>query len=242
MKELFDIAFSQVNMVLTILMILLILYWLFTMISGIDFDLDLDVDIDIEVDADVDLDIDADSNIEGGNLDFEDIANTEVNKEDIIGKRRKPLKWWQILLIYFNFVGLPFMFTFTCWIFIWWLCTTITTNLTHSYDSNFGFIFFLGAIIPSLFITKVFTTPFKSFFKNLNKDGDAPIDLLGRKGIILSTVSKDKMGSAEVVVDGNPMSIYVKSLNGEQINYHQKILVIKQSDDKNFYYVQSYND
>ncbi|WP_299256148.1 hypothetical protein [uncultured Aquimarina sp.] len=219
-------------------MLLLILYWLFTMISGIDFDLDVDVDID----ADVDMDMDADSNIEGGNLDFEDISNTEVNKEDVVGKRRKPLKWWQILLIYFNFVGLPFMFTFTCWIFIWWLCTTITTTLTNSYNNDIGFIFFLAAIIPSLFITKVFTTPFKSFFKNLNKDGDAPTDLLGRRGIIQSTISKDKLGSAEVVVEGNPMSIYVRSLNGEEINYREEILIIKQSNDKNFYYVQSYND
>ncbi len=238
MKEVIDIAFSSVNMVLTILMILLILYWLFTMISGIDFDLDVDVDID----TDLDLDMDADSTIEAGNLDFEDIANTEVNKEDVIGKRRKPLKWWQIFLIYFNFIGLPFMFTFTSWIFIWWLCTIITTTLTNSYDTNFGFIFFLGAIIPSLLITKVFTTPFKSFFKNLNKDGDEPIDLIGRKGIIQSTVSKDKMGAAEVVIDGNPMSIYVKSLNGEQINYHQEILIIKQSEDKNYYYAQFYDD
>ncbi|MBQ4803283.1 hypothetical protein J8L88_10525 [Aquimarina sp. MMG015] len=221
-------------------MILLILYWLFTMISGVDFDLDVDVDIDVDVDAD--LDMDTDSNIEGGNLDFEDIANTEVNKEDIVGKRRKPLKWWQILLIYFNFVGLPFMFTFTCWIFIWWLCTTITTSLTYSYNSDIGFIFFLAAIIPSLLITKVFTTPFKSFFRNLNKDGDAPIDLIGRKGVIQSTISEDKMGSAEVVVEGNPMSIYVKSLNGEQINYNQEILIIKQSGDKNYYYAQSYDD
>ncbi len=242
MKELVDIAFSQVNIVLTVLMILLILYWLFTMISGIDFDLDVDVDIDVDVDADLDLDMDTDSNIEGGNLDFEDIANTEVNKEDVIGKRRKPLKWWQILLIYFNFVGLPFMFTFTCWIFIWWLCTTITTSLTHSYNSDIGFVFFLAAIIPSLLITKIFTTPFKSFFKNLNKDGDAPIDLIGRKGVIQSTISEDKMGSAEVVVEGNPMSIYVKSLNGEEINYHQEILIIKQSGDKNYYYAQSYDD
>ena len=240
MKELIDIAFSPVNITLTILMLILILYWLFTMISGIDFDLDVDVDIDVDVDADID--IDTDSNIEGGNLDFEDVANTEVNKEDIIGKRRKPLKWWQILLIYFNFVGLPFMFTFTCWIFIWWLCTTITTTLTHSYNSDFGFIFFLGAIIPSLLITKFFTTPFKSFFKNLNKDGDEPTDLIGRKGVIQSTVSEDKMGSAEVLADGNPMSVYVKSLNGKQINYHQEILIIKQSQDKNYYYVQSYTE
>ncbi len=238
MKELIDIAFSPVNIVLTLLMILLILYWVFTMISGIDFDLDVDVDIDV----DTDMDIDTDTNIEGGNLDFEDIANTEVNKEDVVGKRRKPLKWWQIILIYFNFVGLPFMFTFTCWIFIWWLCTTITTTITSTYDHNLGYLVFLAAMIPSLILTKIFTTPFKSFFKNLNKDGDEPIDLIGRKGTLQSTISGNKMGSAEVVAESNPLSIYVKSLNGEQINYHEKILIIKQSEDKNYYLVQSYND
>ncbi len=240
MKELIDIAFSSVNMVLTILMILLILYWLFTMISGVDFDVDVDVDIDIDMDTDIDIDTDA--GIEGGNLDFQDIANTEVNKEDVVGKKRKPLKWWQIVLIYFNFVGLPFMFTFTCWIFIWWLCTVITTSLTSTYNNSLGYIIFLAAILPSLLLTKIFTTPFKGFFKNLNKDGDAPIDLIGRKGTLQSTISGTKLGSAEVIAESTPLSIYVKSLNGEQINYHQKILIIKQSEDKNYYFVQSYND
>ncbi len=240
MRELFEIAFSSVNMVLTILMILLILYWLFTMISGVDFDVDVDVDIDIDMDTD--LDVDTDAGIEGGNLDFQDIANTEVNKEDVVGKKRKPLKWWQIVLIYFNFVGLPFMFTFTCWIFIWWLCTVITTSLTSTYNNSLGYIIFLAAILPSLLLTKIFTTPFKGFFKNLNKDGDAPIDLIGRKGTLQSTISGNKLGSAEVIAESNPLSIYVKSLNGEQINYHQKILIIKQSEDKNYYFVQSYND
>lgn len=238
MKELIEIAFSPVNIVLTILLLLLVLYWLFTMLSGIDLDLDVDVDIDI----DADVDIDADTGIEGGNLDFEDIANTEVNKEDIVNRRRKKLKWWQILLIYFNFVGLPFMFTFTCWIFIWWLCTTIITTMTNTYDNSFGYIIFLAGIIPSLIFTKIFTTPFKNFFKNLNKDGDEPIDLIGRKGTLQSTISGNKLGSAEVVAESNPISIYVKSLNGEQINYRQKILIIKQSPDKQYYLVQSYND
>ncbi len=240
MEALLDIAFSPVNITLTLLMILLIVYWLITMISGIDFDLDVDIDIDVDVDSDID--IDSDTHIEGGNLDFEDIANTEVNKEDVVGKKRKPLKWWQILLIYFNFVGLPFMFTFTCWIFIWWLLTTITTALTATYDVSFGYILFLAGILPSLLLTKAFTTPFKSFFKNLNKDGDQPVDLIGRKGTLLSTISENKMGSAEVIAESNPYSIYVKSLNGEQINFRQTILIIKQSEDKNYYYAKAYNE
>lgn len=239
-----DIVFSNVNITLTILLILLVTYWLITMISGIDFDLDVDVDmdLDIDVDADVDVDIDADVNsgIEGGNIDFHDVSNTEVNPEDIVGKRKKPLKWWQILLIYFNFVGLPFMFTFTCWIFIWWIMTTLSTTLTHSYNNTFGFILMLGGFFPSLLVTKVFTTPFKSFFKNLNQDGDAPTELIGRKGISLSNISNDKLGSAEIKADGKTLTIYIKSLNGKEIKYHSSILIIKKSNDGSFYYAQKY--
>ena len=203
------------------------------MIGGLDFEPDFDVDID--VDADVD------SGIEGGNMDFEDISNTEINQEDVVGKRRRPLKWWQIFLIYFNFVGLPFMFTFTFWIFTWWFITTIVTALTYTYDSFLGFGIMLLALFPALIVTKFLTTPFKGFFKNLNKDGDAPIDYLGRKATLLSTISEDKMGNAEVNVNGDSLSIYVKSLNGEPLNYGTSILIIKRSPDRNYYLVQSYN-
>lgn len=236
MQELIDIALSPVNITLTVLTLLLIVYWLFTMVSGIDFDLDVDVDID------VDADIDTNSSIEGGNVDFDDVANAEINKEDVLGEKRKPLKWWQIILIYFNFVGLPFMFTFTCWIFIWWMITVVATTLTHSFENSFGYILLLAGIIPSLIVTKIFTTPFKGFFKNLNQDGDAPIDITGRTGTLFSTISGTKMGSAEVLAEGVPMSIYVKSLDGEKLEYEQKILVIKQSDDKNFYFIKEYNN
>ncbi|WP_028887724.1 hypothetical protein [Tenacibaculum ovolyticum] len=240
MNSITDIIFSSVNSTLTILVIILLLYWIVTMVSGIDFDLDIDVDIDVDIDIDADIDID--TGIEGGNVDFHDIANAEVNKEDVLGKRRKPLKWWQIVLIYFNFVGLPFMFTFTCWIFIWWICTAASTVITHSFNNSFGFVLMLAGFFPSLIITKIFTTPFKSFFKNLNQDGDKPTDIIGRTGTCLSNISDKKLGSAEVSADGNHLSINIKSLNGESIKFRESILIIKQSQDKTFYYVQKYNN
>ncbi len=236
MEKIIEIAFSQVNITLTILVLLLIAYWLFTIFSGLDFDVDFDVDIDI----DADIDVDADADISGSEIEFSEIANTELRKEHVAPNRKKKLKWWQIVLVFFNFVGLPFMFTFTAWVFIWWICVVIATSLTHSYSNVFGFVLFLAAIIPSLFLTKIFTTPFKGFFDNLNKDGDEPIDLIGRKGVMYSSISNDKMGSAEVLAEGTPMSIYVKSLNGTPLKYKDDILIIKQSDDKNYYLVEAY--
>ena len=234
MNSLIDILFSPVNGTLTVLMLILILYWLVTMVSGLDFDVDFDVEVDLDVDADFD------TSIEGGNVDFQDISNTQIEKEHIVGKRRKPLRWWQVFLVYFNFVGLPFMFAFTCWIFIWWMLTTLITTLTYSYYNSFGVLIMLLAIFPSLIINKIFTIPFKKFFKNFNKDGDLPIDIIGRRGTCLSKIKDNKMGSAEIVVENTPLSIYIKSLNGEQINFREPILIIKQSVDKNYYYVQSY--
>ncbi|WP_291967404.1 OB-fold-containig protein [Maribacter sp.] len=233
MNQLTDILFSEVNITLTVLLILLIVYWIITMIGGLDYDLD----VDIEVDADIDFD----AGIEGGNLDFEDISNAEVNKDDVIGKKRKPLKKWQIFLIYFNFVGLPFMFTFTFWIFVWWFATTILTTLTGTYENYIGFIIMISVLIPALFINKILTTPFKGFFKQLNKDGDAPVDFLGRQAIMLSSISEDKLGNAEVKADGNSHSIYVKSLDRKPLPYGSSVLIIKRSADHTHFLVQSYN-
>ena len=228
-----DIIFSSVNIILSSLVILLIIYWLFTMISGIDFDLDVDVDIDIDVDADVDVDIDTATPIS-------DLANAEINKDDVVKNPYKKLQWWQTVLLYFNFVGLPFMFTFTCWIFIWWLCTVISTSITASYDTSFGYTLMLAGILPSLFLTKLFTTPFKGFFKNLNPDGDTPINFIGLKGVSLSKISDDKMGSVEVLVDNSPMTIYAKSVDGKTITYKQDILIVRQDDTKTFYWITAF--
>lgn len=236
MGNLYDILFSEVNLILTVLLIVLLLYWIVSMIGGLDFDVDFDVEVDL------DPAIDAGTAMDGGNMDFQDLSNAEVNQEDVVGKRRRPLKWWQVFLIYFNFVGLPFMFTFTCWIFIWWFMTALTTAMTFSYDNYFGFAIMLIAMFPALIVNKILTTPFKGFFKNLNKNGDTPIDYLGRKGLLLSSISGDRMGNAEVKVDGNTMSIYVKSLSGDPLPYGSNILIIKRSPDQNYYLVENYNE
>ncbi len=234
--ELIDIIFSPVNAPLSIFVILLVLYWLSSMFLGIDADLDFDADID------VDTDLDFESGMESGNVDLSDVSNVELNKEDVVPNRRKPLKWWQIVLIYFNFVGLPFMFTFTTFIFIWWLLTTIGTSITHSYDNSFGYLLMIVAMLPALILTKIFTTPFKPIFKKLNKEGDQPVDFLGRKGVSLSSLKDEKMGNGEVSVEGSPMSIYIKSLDGSPIAYRDPILIIKEAEDKQFYYVKKYQD
>jgi len=210
------------------------------MLSGLDFDLDFDVEVDMDVDIDTDIDIDTDTTLDSSNVSFDDFANAEVKKENILPNRKRDLKWWQVILVYFNFVELPFMFTFTFWILCWWFLTVFFTNFTHSYENSLGFLIFIIAIIPSLILTKLLTTPFKSFFKNFSKKGEEALDLLGRRGILLSNLSGDKLGSIKLIIDSSPINVYAKSLNGEKINSGQEVLIIKESTDKKYYFIKSY--
>ncbi len=231
-----DLVFSSINTPLTILLIVLAAYRIITLLFGLDLDFDMDFDMDIEAEFDTEME----SSFDVTGIDLEEVSNIEVKKEAIVKNRQKELKWWQIILIYFNFAELPFLFTFTSWVFFWWSFTVIGTYITGSYDNSFGLIIFLGSLIPALFINKIFTTPFKSIFKKLERKGVESLDLLGRKGTLLSNISDDKLGSVKLIVNSDPINIYAKSLKGETIKVGEQVLIIKESSDKKYFYIQSY--
>lgn len=236
MKELFDIATSIVNLPLTILFGLLILYWLLTTLTGMDLDF-FDADIDVDIDTDVDMDTDFDART---NLDIHEISNTEVKKEDVI-RRRGKLNFFQIFLIYFNFVGLPFMFTFSFFVLFWWAITMTGTSITHSYDGDFGFTFFFTGIIPALFLTKICTTPFKRFFTNFNNKGESALELLGRQGILQNTISGEKISTIEIKIQLDPIKVMVKSKGGMEIPANTKVEIVNQVKNKQLYIIQPIN-
>ena len=233
-----DLVFSTVNAPLTILLIVLATYRILTMLLGmdLDFDLDFDVDVDVDMDVDVDTDLDTDTSFDATGID--DISNVELKNKAIVPNRNKELKWWQVFLIYFNFSELPFMFTFASWVFFWWAITIIGTYYTNSYENSFGLVIFFAAIIPALFLNKAFTNPFKAFFSHLGRKGEEKLDLIGRTGILLSNIKDDKLGSVKLFVEKSPINVYVKSLDGEPIKSGTEILIIKESQDKKFYYIK----
>jgi hypothetical protein len=231
-----ELVFSSINTPLTILLIVLAAYRIITMLFGLDLDFDMDFDMDVEADFETDLE----SSFDATGLDLEEVSNIELKKESIVKNRQKKLKWWQIILIYFNFAELPFLFTYTSWVFFWWSLTVIGTYITGSYDNSFGLFIFLGSIIPALFINKIFTSPFKSIFKKLERKGVESLDLLGRKGTLLSNISNDKLGSVKLTVNSDPINVYAKSLKGEKIKIGEQVLIIKESTDKKYFYIQSY--
>ena len=71
MQELLQAAFSTPNIVFTVLLLVVMLYWVSVFMGLLDmgsFDVDIDVDMDVDVDVDIDADVDADAEVTGGGL------------------------------------------------------------------------------------------------------------------------------------------------------------------------------
>ena len=208
-EELIDIAFTPANAVLSIVLILSVLYWLFTILSGIgDFDLDLDADLDGDLDnPDGLLEVDADPSSFVQFLKFLNL--------DII-----PITF---------FLTLVFLFT--------WLIN-VNLSYYLPLPNWFFFITILPAFVVSLFISKYVCTPLKPVFKEINHKGEMAYDYLGRTGIMITNAGTDKTGMIELIINKDPIRLMVKSKDGSLIKQGEKAVIVDEEPQKKFFYIE----
>ncbi len=228
MEELTNIIFSLVNGPISVILIGLLIYWLFTAFGVFDMD-----SFDIDVDLDLDLDIDADL---GADVIVDDFSG--VKGEEALRKKRKKLSAFEVFLVYFHFVEIPFMMATTMFVFVWWLLTVLVTDLTGLYNSAFGFVILFTAFIPALFIMKFVTYPLKSIMKKMNPKGVENLEIVGRVGSTTTRITDKKLGQVQLVLDQSPIRIYAMCVNKNQvIEENTEVLVIKKSADSKYYLI-----
>lgn len=242
MQDILDLVFSYVNAPISVFLIGMLFYWLLVILGALDIHiLDFDVHKHIEIDKHIEFDKDIVPNKDfqvDKDIHLKDLANAEASRN--IRKSNRKISKTKAFLVFFNFAELPFMLVFTLLITAWWFFSVSFTYFTHTYNHNTGFILFLIALIPALITTKVVTNPLKRFFKHFNSSGDNPLELLGREATLQTTIDNDKIGMAELNIEGNPIKIYVKSINKEAIQNGSKVLIIQQSEDKKIFFVEPY--
>ena len=203
-----------INLLYTLLLLMVVLYWLTVILGALDlssFDLDLDVDVDVDVDADVDIDADA-----GGH----------------------EIGWIAATLHFFNFGKMPFMVVMTVTVIAGWILTILSNYYIGNGSMLFAILFFLPILLVSLFAAKLFTAPLIPVFKRLDTTAEE-IDYIGMACRLKLPASANKFGQAEVLIDGVPNLINVKTeAEAIQINSGEEALIIGQTDDERYYIVE----
>ena len=150
MQELFHAAITAPNLLYTVLLGVVLLYWLSVFVGAMDIgSFDLDIDVDADLDADVDADVDAGS---GGG-------------------------WFAGALHFFNFGRLPFMIVFSFLVLGMWTMSILANHYWSDGTAIFPMIIFLPMLFVSLVITKIITTPLVPIFESLDK-GATPVDYI----------------------------------------------------------------
>ncbi len=201
--ELLYAAFSTVNLPFTVLLILILLYWLSVIIGALDvssFDIDLDMDADVEPGM------------------------------------------FHGFLAFLNLGELPFMLIASIFVVSTWAISI----LSNYYLDNSSLLLALGLAVPnllvSLLITKLVSIPFISVFKQLNRDPGGEIKAVGSLCTLQGRADEERVAQAEVVTGGAPLTLMVRTRQGESLPEGARALVVEKDPEKDVYIVESFDD
>ncbi|NGM72147.1 OB-fold-containig protein [Sphingobacterium sp. SGL-16] len=219
MTEVINILFHPLpNAIMTLLTGLSLVYWLFTMLLGDGFDFgDADVDVDFEG-ADIqDVESDTDLNAEGeAEPSFLSKAMDFIN----VGKA-------------------PFMVIVTLFKFIGWMITIASSLLFQLGNYGWKSVFILIPIfVLTYFLMHYVTIPVTKLYQKVGYTGEEAHEFLGRIGTMRSTIKGEKLGSAEIIIQNDVIRLNVKSVDGKEIQYGDEVLIVNETQDKKYYYVQ----
>jgi hypothetical protein len=215
------------NAVMTVIMGVLAVYWLFTFLLGVGLD-------------DVDLGFDVDIDVPDAGVDTPEAGETGADADDPVQEAATE-KSPGIFMRFLNFINIgrvPFMLVLSTFKFFVWIGSLITTSLVSVTSWGLSSLLILIPIaVIAVFFTKFATNPMVKFFKEIGYKGEEEIDFLDRSGKMLSTVKDEKIGTAEFVIDNNPIKLSVRSLDGAELKYGDYVVVMDESEDKKYYLV-----
>lgn len=181
-KELWDQAMLPCNLPLTILLGLVVVFWVFTLLGAIGMDsLDIDVGADVDLDVDADADVDVDGGVEG----IGDIPAA--------------------LLRLVNAGSVPVTVVLSILVLAMW---TVSITLNYYFNPTRGVLlsagFFFAALIVGVIATKIITQPLVPFMRRL-KAAENAAPVIGEVGVVRSIEIDSKFGQVEVArPDGAP--------------------------------------
>lgn len=216
MLELLHFAFEPVNLPFTLLLIIVLLYWLTVIVGLLDvnvFDLHVDTHIHPHVHVDKGVQIDVDANA----------------------------GFFSTILAFFNVGKVPFMVIISVLALFLWVGSMLGNYYIGQGSSLVAFLLLVPNMAVGLFMTKFLTNPLQHLFRDTPNEFERNRDMVGRTCTILLPVSDQKIGQAEVGVQrGAPVLVIVKATDGHRLTRGEKGLIIDYDKNSHTYLIEPY--
>lgn len=197
MIEFLNEIVNYVNLPVTMLLIMMLLYWLMIMVGvfGFDsFDFDFDADADIALDGDIGIDADGDFGVDTS-AGSPEAASTSFSGSTTSGNEGA----FRAVFEYFYLGEVPIVIIASFFVFYWWILTIITN---HFWNADQQLLTSLLFLVPNVFISmmamRYTMIPFAVIFRKPEPENKTRETLLGMIGVVKTSEITDSFGQIEV--------------------------------------------
>ena len=201
MIEFFNECINAVNLPVTVIMIMVLLYWLMVIVGVLGLDtLDFDLDTDVGLDADVGVDTTAEGSFSGSSL---------TPNEGI----------FRALFEFFYLGEVPVVIIGTFFMLFLWIFTFITN---HYFNTDQSILIMLLWLIPNIVVSAILTRycmiPFAILFKPSGPDDTSRKEMVGLIGLVTTSEVTEKFGELEIPRhNDSELIVNVRTRPGEKL-------------------------
>jgi hypothetical protein len=224
MIELMTESFRWVNLPFTVLLGIVVAYWLLVAIGLADSGFHGDAGSDL---TGFNKEIDLEKEIGGGD-------NGGLTKDAGSGHH---LGWFGHTLTFLNVGQVPLTFVVS----VLALCLWMGSLLINRYLTDGAPLLSLALIPPnfvvSLIATKFITQPFRPLFRMLLRDGPDEAPVVGQRCRIVTSVATAEFGQAEVATSGAPLLLNVRTMNDAHMARGDQAIVVRHDAEHGVYFI-----
>ncbi len=214
MNELLHESFRLVNFPFTVLILIVMIYWLLVMLGA------LGGEHGSEVDHDLETDFDAEHHVEGHHHGHHEGGSL-----------------WSSALKFVNLGEVPVMIVLSVLVLTSWTFSMVANHYWTGGSSLLALAFLGVNFVVTIIITRYVTMPLKPLFRAINKQYDKPVELIGAPGKILTTEANGEFGQGEITTDGAPLLINVRVLNNETLRRGDLAVVVREDKENRIFYI-----
>lgn len=208
MEELLELSFTPANILPTIFLLLVVLYWCVFLVGLLDLSF-LDVDMSHGDDLPTHL------------PDGKDFSHNAQLDADHVGFGNR-------LMGFFNLGYVPLMVIFSFFALFYWAISILGNHYLARGMWGLNLLILVGGLFGAALLAKFATQPLRRLFRHFN-DEESELDLRGKICEIELGPEGERIGQAFLVIGSKNISIHVRSENGQRIPPRTKVVVLERS-------------
>jgi hypothetical protein len=218
MLELFYQSIALVNLPYTILLGLVLLYWILYIVGAVGSDVLDFAGLDLDADADVDV---------GPGLDADGDIDAAHGSGGALGS----------VLHFFHVGEVPVMLIFSILVLSTWAISVLANYALGNSSGPVAMLLFFPILLGGLVVTKTVITPFAPLLRKVFDQSGDKVELIGKRCTVCSSEATSSYGQCEVKTKGAPLLLNVQTREGERLARGEEAVIFDYDKANNVYLI-----